>query len=411
MRCEPAPSSLDQSALTRLQDELESILHDQARANPLATVSNWVAFCWSYELAVISGQPITVGKIAGGIFFVILGLLLARLASRELGRHIFPRLGLNPGAVVAMQSISFYVLSVLLSFVALELANLPFATFTFLGGAAAIGIGFGSQNVCNNFISGLILLAEQPIRVGDLVEIEGVRGTIESIGARSTRMKTLANHEIMVPNSQLLQDKVTNLTLSDDLVRASIEVKIGPILPVDEITRRLLAAANTHHRVLTNPEPVVLFLGFSATELSFELHFWVKLESLIESRLVESEVRTAICDTLREPRPRRLRPGPRCAKRADLTSRAPRRSARTSPRHSRPPNQFNRPFPHDRRLAVIPSIHAAGLRAASVEEAGRRCQDETIGHRHAGQLSLSPPHGWRSNRQLTFHAAARHSTV
>ena len=117
-----------------------------------------------------------------------------------------------------MQSISFYVFSVLFSFVALEIANLPFATFTFLGGAAAIGIGFGSQNVCNNFISG----SDPAGRTADsrrrLVEIEGVRGTIERIGTRSTRMKTIANHEIMVPNSQLLQDKVTNLTLSDDLV-------------------------------------------------------------------------------------------------------------------------------------------------------------------------------------------------
>ncbi len=234
---------------------------------------------------------------------MILGILLARLASRELGRHVFPRLGLNPGATVAMQSISFYVLSVLLSFVALELANLPFATFTFLGGAAAIGIGFGSQNVCNNFISGLILLAEQPIRVGDLVEIEGVRGTIESIGARSTRMKTLANHEIMVPNSQLLQDKVTNLTLSDDLVRAAIEVKTAPGLAVDEITRRLMAVAGNHPKVLVTPEPVVLFLGFSSSELSFELHFWIKIASLIESRQVESEVRTGICDALRETAP------------------------------------------------------------------------------------------------------------
>ena len=147
----------------------------------------------------------------------------------------------------------------------------------------------------------MILLAEQPIRVGDLVEIEGVRGTIESIGARSTRMKTLANHEIMVPNSQLLQDKVTNLTLSDDLVRAAIEVKLAPGLPVDEITRRLLAAAANHPHVLVTPEPVVLFLGFSTSELSFELHFWIKIRSLIESRQVESEVRTAICDALRDP--------------------------------------------------------------------------------------------------------------
>ncbi|HEY1785533.1 MAG TPA: mechanosensitive ion channel domain-containing protein, partial [Pirellulales bacterium] len=292
-----------QRSLGRLQTQLESILNDQARANPLATLSGWVALCWTYELTTVGEQPITVGRISGGLLYVIIGMLLARLTSRELAKHVFPRLGLNPGATVAMQSIAFYVFCVLFSFVALELANLPFATFTFLGGAAAIGIGFGSQNVCNNFISGLILLAEQPIRVGDLVEIEGVRGTIERIGARSTRMKTLANHEIMVPNSQLLQDKVTNLTLSDDLVRASIEVKLGPGLSVDEVTRRLTAAAARHPKVLTRPEPVVLFQGFSSTDMTFELHFWIRIASLIESRIVESEVRVAVCDALRETGP------------------------------------------------------------------------------------------------------------
>ncbi|HEX4145235.1 MAG TPA: mechanosensitive ion channel domain-containing protein [Pirellulales bacterium] len=290
-------------SLGRLQTQLESVLHQEARANPWETLNSWVAWCWTYELTTVGEQPITVGRISGGILYLIIGILLARLTARELARHVFPRLGLNPGASVAMQSIAFYVFCVLFSFVALELANLPFATFTFLGGAAAIGIGFGSQNVCNNFISGLILLAEQPIRVGDLVEIEGVRGTIESIGARSTRMKTLANHEIMVPNSQLLQDKVTNLTLSDDLVRASIEVKVTTGLSVDEVTRRLNAAASNHPKVLTRPEPVVLFQGFSSTDATFELHFWIKIASLIESRIVESEVRVAVCDALRDTGP------------------------------------------------------------------------------------------------------------
>jgi small-conductance mechanosensitive channel len=289
-----------QRSLGRLQTQLEAVLNDQARANPWETLSGWVTYCWTFELTTVNNQSLTVGRISGGILYLILGVLLARLAARELARHVFPRLGLNPGATVAMQSIAFYVFCVLFSFVALELANLPFATFTFLGGAAAIGIGFGSQNVCNNFISGLILLAEQPIRVGDLVEIEGVRGTIERIGARSTRMITLANHEIMVPNSQLLQDKVTNLTLSDDLVRASIEVKLGPGLSIDEVSRRLNAAARNHPKVLSRPEPVVLFQGFSSADMTFELHFWIKIASLIESRVVESEVRIAVCDALRD---------------------------------------------------------------------------------------------------------------
>jgi potassium-dependent mechanosensitive channel len=290
----------NERSLSRLESQLAEIVHAEVRANPWAAAWQWCVSWWDLELMTTAdNKSVTLGSFIKGIFFLLVSVILARLASRELGRHILPRFGLNPGAVVAIQSMSFYVFCCLFSFEAMQLAGLPLATFTFLGGAAAIGIGFGSQNVLNNFISGLILLAEQPIRVGDMVEIEGVRGTIERIGARSTRMRTLANHEIMVPNSQLLQDKVTNLTLSDDLVRACIEVKLGSGLAVEEVTRRLYGAASGHPKVLADPQPVVLMLGFTASDLTFELHFWIKLGSLIESRLVESQVRTAVCAALR----------------------------------------------------------------------------------------------------------------
>ena len=151
---------------------------------------------------------------------LLVGVIAARLLGRLFGRHVLPRLGLNEGAINAIQSISFYSLCVLFSLLSLELVNLPFAAFTFLGGAVAIAFGFGSQNILNNFMSGLILLAEQPIRVGDLVEMEGVRGVVEHIGARSTRVKTISNHEIIVPNSILLENKVTNLTLSGSALEA-----------------------------------------------------------------------------------------------------------------------------------------------------------------------------------------------
>ncbi len=181
--------------------------------------------------------------------------------------------------------------------------NLPFAAFTFLGGAVAIGIGFGSQNILNNFISGLILLAEQPLRVGDCVSIDGAEGTVEHIGARSTRVRTMSNHEIMVPNSKLLEDKVTNLTLTNDLVQTAIGVTVSANLGVREVRRRLLAAATGHAGVLAEPRPIVLFLAFGKDEMSFELRFWVRLKNLEECRLTESDVREAISDFLSEANP------------------------------------------------------------------------------------------------------------
>src|SRR5204862_1592194 len=101
--------------------------------------------------------------------------------------------------------------------------------------------------------------------------MEGVRGVVAHIRARSTRVKTMSNHENIVPNSILLENKVTNLTLTDDLVQTAIGVSLSPTLPVDEVRRRLYEAAIKHPKVLSTPEPIVLFLAFSRTLLSFEL--------------------------------------------------------------------------------------------------------------------------------------------
>lgn len=250
--------------------------------------------CWNYELANVDDHPITVGKIVTAVAYVLIGMVVARLISRLLGNRVLPRLGMNDGASHAVQSISFYTLCVLFGLLSLELVNLPFAAFTFLGGAAAIGIGFGSQSILNNFISGLILLAEQPIRVGDMVEIDGLQGTVEHIGARSTRVKTASNHEIVFPNSKLLENKVTNLTLTDDLVQTAIGLSVNTSLPVEEARELLLHAAASHPRVLAAPSPVVLFKEFNTANMSFELHFWLKLHSVMECRVIESEVRQEI---------------------------------------------------------------------------------------------------------------------
>ncbi len=287
-----------QRGLKRLLEDLQAGAPPESGSQRLADIGKALVQFWNYELASVDDRPITVGKIVGGVLYLLVGVLLARLASRILGRNVLPRFGLNEGACHAAQSIAFYTLCVLFSLLALELVNLPFAAFTFLGGAAAIGIGFGSQNVVNNFISGLILLAEQPLRVGDLVDIDGTRGTVEQIGARSTRVRTIANHEIVLPNSKLLEDKVTNLTLSDNMVRTAIGVSLSPTLPVDEVRRRLLEAAVSHPKVMSDPAPVALFLGFSKSELTFELHFWIRMGGLMECRVAESEVREAICKSL-----------------------------------------------------------------------------------------------------------------
>jgi small-conductance mechanosensitive channel len=117
---------------------------------------------------------------------------------------------------------------------------------------------------------------------------------VERIGARSTRVKTLSNHEIIVPNSSLLENKVTNLTLSDNLVQTAIGISLSPTLQVDEVRHILYEAAASHPMILRSPEPVVLLKEFSTTSMSFELHFWIKLKTIMARNIAESDIRMKI---------------------------------------------------------------------------------------------------------------------
>jgi small-conductance mechanosensitive channel len=184
-------------------------------------------------------------------------------------------------------------------FISLELTNVPLTIFTFLGGAVAIGVGFGSQNILNNFISGLILLAEQPIRVGDLIDIDGLSGNVEKIGARSTRVKTGANLEIIVPNSKFLESNVTNWTLSDTRMRTVVKVGVAYGSPTERVAAILKQAVDECPLALPAPEPIILFKDFGDNSLSFEVHFWIYVRTMMQARKIESDLRYIIDGLLR----------------------------------------------------------------------------------------------------------------
>jgi potassium-dependent mechanosensitive channel len=278
----------------RFLEELEAKLQPADANSFWKTAEQHLATIWAYEIVEVDDRPITVGKIVTLFFYIVLGVLLASVFSRLLGRHLLPRLGLNEGASHAVRSIAFYLLAVLFGVLSFQLVHIPLAAFAFLGGAVAIAIGFGSQDIANNFMSGIILLAEQPIRVGDVVVVDSVQGTVQHIGPRSTRIRTDSNYELIVPNSKLLSDKVTNLTLSDKLVQTAVTVVLPLKISVRQAKDLLLQAAQSHPTVLEQPRPIVLFKQFGATSMEFELHFWLQLDDDMQTAIAQSEVREAI---------------------------------------------------------------------------------------------------------------------
>jgi small-conductance mechanosensitive channel len=144
------------------------------------------------------------------------------------------------------------------------------------------------------------LLAERPIRVGDLVNVDGIDANVTNIGARSTKVRTGSNLEILVPNSKFLENNVTNWTLSDTRVRTSVCVGVAYGSPVREVIHVLKKVIDQHELVIRSPEPIVLFKEFADSALTFEVHFWIHMKRMMDGEKVRSEIRVAMDDAFRD---------------------------------------------------------------------------------------------------------------
>ena len=258
----------------------------------------WQTFltAWRYQFAVVDESPITVAKVVTALVLVLVGYFLSAQVSKRLAQKLFSRLRLKRGALVAIQSITFYVLLAFFVLIAFKLVHIPLTVFTVLGGAIAIGVGFGSQNIVNNFISGLIVLIEQPVRAGDIIEFAGMRGVVKRIGARSTIVTTAENMDVIVPNSHLLENNIVNWTLGDNTVRRTVKIGVAYGSPLRTVEKLLLEAATQNEKVLRSPAALVLLQEFGENALEFELRFWVSIARLSESLVTESEIRYKISE-------------------------------------------------------------------------------------------------------------------
>ena len=263
-------------------------------------VAQRVGSVWNFQLLSVDGRPLTVGKVVIALLVLIVGLPIARRVIRRVSARLFARIGLEPGAASAFETLIFYAVGVCLVVAALWMAEIPLTVFTLAGGAIAIGVGFGSQKIINNFISGVILLFERPIKVGDLIEVGETFGEVENIGARSTKIKTFDNFHIIVPNGTFLEQNVVNWTHSDDIVRARMRVGVAYGSPTRKVEELLLKAIRELDKAVIPPEPAVLFEDFGDNALMFEALFWVVMRRPMDRRKTLSDLRYRVDELFRE---------------------------------------------------------------------------------------------------------------
>ena len=255
---------------------------------------------WNVVLVSMpGGESLTVGKLVLVLLLVVGGYLLSRFLGFLLGQRLAAT-RLRPDAAHTIKRVTFFTLLILVILTALSLLGVPLTAFAFATGAIAIGVGFGAQNIINNFISGWILMAERPIRIGDFVEIDDAMGTIELIGTRSTRIKRTDGVHMLVPNSRLLEQTVINWTLVDMEIRTVVRVGVAYGSPVHKVSELIMQAVKEQSVVKTSPAPSVVFEDFGDSALIFDAYFWCDVGGEKQLRSIRSDIRFRITDLLAE---------------------------------------------------------------------------------------------------------------
>jgi small-conductance mechanosensitive channel len=278
----------------------------------LIAVLGWIVrfldYLGFFQPTLSLGKTILAARLERGSISVSLGDILSFLLTLWvtylfsnfirflLQEDVYPRMRIERGLSYALSSLFHYFILALGFAVGLGVLGVDLTKITVLAGAFGVGIGFGLQSVVNNFVSGLILLFEQPIHVGDTVEVGNLLGEVKRIGIRSSVVHTWQGADIIVPNSELISDKVTNWTLSDQLRRIDLPVGVNYSAPPKEVIKILETVASANPRVLRHPAPQGLFVGYGDSSINFELRAWT--DQFANWFQIRSELAVALYDAV-----------------------------------------------------------------------------------------------------------------
>jgi potassium-dependent mechanosensitive channel len=239
---------------------------------------------WSAGEAVLDARyvrgsvSLSLGDVAAFALTVWTAFVVSSFARFVLREDVYPRLQLPRGSAYAASTILHYLL-VLTGFVlAVAALGVDLNRITILAGALGVGVGIGLQNVVANFVSGLILLLERRLQVGDSIQLESLAGQIREIGSRASTIRTWDGAEVIVPNAILTSERVTNWTLSDRLRRVDLDVRVAYAADPQRVLQILRAVATAHPKALANPAPIALCTGFGDSALKFALRTWTWLD-------------------------------------------------------------------------------------------------------------------------------------
>lgn len=250
-------------------------------------------------------RGVQVGSYTFSLLDVVLAIalfalvmLITRLVQRGLERHLLPNVVRDRGVRDALRTGVGYVGAIIAALIGISTLGLDLSNLAIIAGALSVGIGFGLQNVVNNFVSGLILLIERPIKQGDWVIVGGYEGTVKNVNVRSTEIETFQQASVIMPNADLIANPVTNWTHKNHRGRIEVGVGVAYGSDVDLVRDTLEEIGRAHPDVASYPEPYVYFKNFGDSTLDFELRcYLIDIETFLRT---SSDLRYAICKTFRE---------------------------------------------------------------------------------------------------------------
>jgi small-conductance mechanosensitive channel len=249
-----------------------------------------VHYVMSYQLFEIDGNGITLWKLLSGIVLLAVGYLISRRAAREVEKRVLVHMPIEESLRYTFRQLIFYFLLFITTLFTLRALNVPITIFTVLGGALAVGIGFGSQNLVNNFISGLLVMAERPMRVGDYVEVDGISGQVDNIGIRSTTIRNMLGVLVTIPNTVFIEKNLTNWTMSG---RVPSVIRVGVAYDTDlgKFQDAVLRAIRSVSQYLKDPPPVIAFVDFGDSALMFDVGMLLPSSEFPNRKVIESDLR------------------------------------------------------------------------------------------------------------------------
>jgi small-conductance mechanosensitive channel len=240
---------------------------------------------------------VTFSDLVAFFFILWLSWVTARFVSFVLGEEVLPRLHMQPGVPYALTTFTRYAIIAIGFVAAVSMIGIPVDRLTIVLSALGVGIGFGLQGLVNNVVSGFVLLTERPIRMRDKVEVEGVLGNVSSIGIRASTIRTFDGAEVIVPNGDLISQRVVNWTLSARRQRVTIPVGVAYGTDPNQVLSILRRLAAENEKVFKSPAPLALFRGFGESSLDFELRIFMDPSDVLD---VPSAVTVAINEALKE---------------------------------------------------------------------------------------------------------------